>query len=367
MSSRPILASLLCASLASLAPATARAQLQPAGLQAITPLVTANAVQADEVVTSVLGLRADDAKAGEDLTTALRKAFAEREMQGGQDLTLEEVVLTLDCSSEQDTACMAEAGRALETERMVYGTLAASGGSYVLEIIVLDVASGQVEAQATVPIEKEGLGGDNIDATAKEVVNSLYPRAEDIPDAPVAADVQPEENSTQDDEPKRESDYVWGPYKPRPKWKKVGLGVSATLAVLGAAGSVTGWVLYKQRYEPEVTRLREEIGDGGNLEKTPDYCSRTLKEDRAANENGSLSKQQEQRAESCRAFVATRAVNVAGAALAAVAGASTVVFTVLYFVHKKKAPGAEARNKRSFRLTANPTRGGAMLGGYGRF
>ena len=362
MHSRPILASLLCASLASIAPATARAQLPPAGIRAATQVITAVRFEAEEIVTSVLGLRAEDGKAGEDLTVALRKAFAEREMSGGQELSLEEVVLTLDCSSEQDTACMAEAGQALESERMVYGTLAASGGGYVLDIIVLDVASGQVEAQATMPLEKAALASGSIDDTALSVVNSLYPQAEDIPAVPVAA--EPGEETQVDEGPEeqpRESSLVWGPYKPRPTWKKVGLGISIGVGVLGAAAAATGWV-YAKRHESDVADAVERNMDASPGEELDDYCVRILEQDRK-NPDSVTDKP---RADKCQSLVGGRTAFRVGLGTAIAGGVSTVVFTVLMFVHRRKAPTADA-NRRTFHLTANPTEGGAMVGGYGRF
>lgn len=365
MNSRPFLASLLCASLASLAiPGAAHAQLTPAGLSASGQLAAALTLDAKPVNTSVLGLRSDDSKNGEALTSALRTAFAEREMSGGQELTLEEVVLTLDCSSEQDTACMTEAGRALETERLVYGTLTKAGGGYTLDISVLDVTSGQIEAQATMPLEGSALASGNVAATATDVVNSLYPQADSSPLPPTPVSERPKAGDPPlaqvDDE--STSGLVWGAYKPRPKWKKVGLGVSATFAVLGAATAVTSWVLLKGKYEDEVTTAMDRVGDAQNGETTLDYCQRTQPIDKETPkmvvDPG--------RAKSCQNLLGARNLNIAGAAVAVAAGVSTVVFTVLHFVHRDESPKASAR-RHGFQLSGGLTPGGAMLGGSGRF
>ena len=369
MNSRSFLASLLCASLASLAPTAAHAQLSPAGLSAAGQLATALAWDAKPVNTSVLGLRSEDGKAGEDLTAALRDAFAEREMSGGQELTLEEVVLTLDCSSEQDTACMTEAGRALETERLVYGTLTRSGGGHTLDIIVLDVTSGQIEAQATLPLDAGALSSDEVASTATEVVNSLYPQADPSALAPAPAgdplDKGDDPVEQIEDDPK--SGLVWGPYQPRPTWKKVGLGVSASLAVLGAAASITGWYLYKNEYEPRVVAARDILDDSTGGEQTPDYCRRTQELDVAQMEaDGRLPAVQESRATACQNFLGARTVNVAGAAVAAVAGAATIVFLVLHFVHRDDSAAVAAKRRR-FRLVGGPTPGGAAVGATARF
>lgn len=360
MNSRPLLASFLCASLVSLAPAAAHAQLSPAGLSAASQVATALNWQVEPVVTSVLGLRSDDEKAAEDLTAALRKAFAEREMSGGQELTLEEVILTLDCSSEQDTACMTEAGRALETERLVFGSLQASGGSFLLDIIVLDVTSGQVEAQATMPLDTDALSGGNVDATAVEVVNSLYPQSDmPIGPAPVATDdgsTDPNPDATR--EP-NESPYVWGPYKPRPAWKKAGLGVSVAVTVAGIGVAIGGWWYYKIKHEDKVRAVMDELGDAAGAD-TLAYCKRYADEPAGAVSNT-------KRSYTCQSFLGGRTANIAGVATAVAGGVATVVFTTLMFVHKQDKKGKNAKRRHQFQLTGGPTRGGMVLGGTGRF
>ncbi len=385
MNSRPVLASLLCASLASFAPTSAYAQLSPAGLNAAGQLATALALQAEPINTSVLGLRSDDAKGGQELTKALRKAFAEREMSGGQELTLEEVILTLDCSSEADTACMTEAGRALETERLVYGSLSAG----TLMIDVLDVTSGQIEANVEMPLDEVDLAPENIDATAAEVVNSLYPQSDPavIAATPTAADGT--ESGDDDGDPVEEtpeSPYVWGPYKPRPTWKKVGLGVSATVMIAGlTTGIVTGVlgsVVYANRVEDRKNALAANDIDGDELTVLSDAeeeeLTRAGKGNKACdiaqiparfrypNENRANAVIDADAARYCvEGQQLTRVANI-GWGVFAVGAVATTVFTVLHFVHRDKGPTSDAR-RRSFRLTGGPARGGAVLGATGRF
>ena len=373
MNSRSLLASLLCASLASFAPVAAQAQLPPPGVSAV--IVALAAGDAEPAVTSVLGLRSDDKKAGERLTKSLRAAFAEREMTGGQELTLEEVVLTLDCSSEEDTACMTEAGGALETEKLVYGSLKESGGSYVVEISVLDVTSGQVEAQGTLPFDKDALSAGNVDATATEVVNSLYPQA-DTSALPVAAPIPRNDGQGDVAEPEveRDSNYVWGPYKPRPAWKKVGLGVSL---VIGVGGTVLGSVGWAGRTDArrgvnerksEITQERTNpLRDFAGLGQV-EFCDEAVKDESSGRRK--LFNQSEVRdpdsASVCQDFLNNRGMFRAGITLAVVGGIATATFLTLFFVHKKRKTSADAQ-KRSLRLSGAPTRGGAMFGGYGRF
>lgn len=384
MNSRPVLASLLCASLASLAPASAHAQLSPAGLSAAGQLAAALAWEAEPINTSVLGLRSDNAKDGEELTTALRKAFAEREMSGGQELTLEEVILTLDCSSQEDTACMTEAGRALETERLVYGTLTA--GTLIVD--VLDVTSGQIEANVEMPVDEVDLAPENIDATAAEVVNSLYPQSDPaiIAATPTADDATPSDDSKDDVEDEPGSDLVWGAYKPRPTWKKVGLGVSATIMIAGlttgVVSGVLGSIVYAGRVEDRKNALqanddpRDDLtvlnGDEeeelkrakkGNSACDVALMPATIRYPNESDPNAVVD------AEAARYCVEgkqlTRVANI-GWGVFAVGAAATTVFTILYFVHRDKGPDTNAR-RRTFRLTGGPARGGVILGAKGRF
>lgn len=339
-------------------------------------MVSLAAQDAEPVVTSVLGLRSEDKKAGERLTTSLRSAFAEREMSGGQELTLEEVILTLDCASEEDTACMTEAGSALETEKLVYGVLNTSGGGYVIEISVLDVTTGQVEAQGSLPFDKEALSASNVDTTATEVVNSLYPQADTsvVAATPTTDDnvpPPPEETDTATD-----SNYIWGSYKPRPTWKKVGLGVSVALTVGGIVVGTVGWVT-GESFNDAVDKRRAELAQSDDelsgiaanpSVKPPAFCKEALLNPETGKRDpfGRFEPKDELAADACQPFMNRRGMYIGGLTTAIVAGASTALFTLLLFVHKKKRPKSDA-SRRTFRLAGVPTRSGAMLGGAGRF
>lgn len=331
--------------------------------------------EAEPVVTSVLGLRSEDKKAGERLTTSLRAAFAEREMAGGQELTLEEVILTLDCASEEDTVCMTEAGSALETEKLVYGVLNTSGGGYVIEISVLDVTTGQVEAQGSLAFDKAALSASNVDATATEVVNSLYPQA----DTSVVAATPTNENDDvpavpEEMGPEPESNYIWGPYKPRPTWKKAGLGISAVVAVGGIVVGSIGWSMRKKPRQ-EVSARIAEIGTMPdnplhNLvgETQTAFCREAVKDEDSGRRRLFLSTNSAdpESGSVCQGFLNARGMWIGGTATAIVGGAATAIFTVLFFVHKKQKRSPDAR-KPTFRISGAPTQGGAMFGGYGRF
>ncbi len=371
MNSRLLLAPLLCASLAL--PTSAAASLPPTAVGSVTSSLAQLQREAEPVVTSVLGLKGDDSKAASALTEGLREAFAEREMAGGQELSLEEVVLTLDCSSEQDTACMTEAGRALETQRLVYGTLTASGGSYVLDIIVLDVTTGQIEAQGTMPFDGDAMSSGNVDATATEVVNSLYPSSAASPASTVTTAPDPEDTATvpEDKANEPESGLVWGRYKPRPKWKPVGLGISATLMVAGIVVGSIGWATREQRLQ-DVSDRREELAmlPDNPLEGTAElgeteFCKQAVDGPRTGGITSDKKVPDQPSAEVCQKYLTSRGLYIGGLATAVAAGVATVTFTILHFVHRRKAPSSA--RKRNFILSAMPTRDGGMVSGVGRF
>ncbi|MEM6290009.1 MAG: hypothetical protein AAGA54_02055 [Myxococcota bacterium] len=393
MSLRHLLVPLLSATLAlpcALAPTTAQANA--AGMLA----VHAGLRVAEPVVTSVLGLRSEDAKAGAALTTSLRAAFAQRDMSGGEELSLEEVILTLDCSSEEDTACMTEAGRALSMERLVYGNLLKTGDGYTVDIIVLDVTTGQVEAQATLPFDGDAMSAGNVDATAAEVVESLYPSD----DAPIAAVPLPADEDEDDDtdseddgdDGERRGGLVWGPYNDRPTWKKVGLGIGGSLLVAGVlTGAIAGGL--SQFYFPDevdaaAARARNDEDPDNNVstptEGTPvadaleaeglnlvdvtqcDVARQpiTLLRDNPDDKAGAVINAEV--ANLCGDGTTAARIGTIGWITAGVGAGITVAFTILYFVHREDG-SAQARKRRHFMVTAAPTAGGGMLGAVGRF
>src|SRR5262245_26901882 len=96
-------------------------------VQARASVWSVYATAAADEPASVLGLESDDGNAGEALTKALRKAFAKRGLAGGQEMSLSELRLTMGCSGD-DPKCLAEGGKAIEVQRLVYGTLKKTGG-----------------------------------------------------------------------------------------------------------------------------------------------------------------------------------------------------------------------------------------------
>jgi hypothetical protein len=334
---------------------------------------------------SVLGLDAEDAAAGKALTQALRRAFATRGMSGGEEMSFAEVKLTMGCEND-DPKCLAQAGETLGVSRLIYGYLRKSGGgNFKVEVFVLDVGQGVIEAETTVPVSSADLSQDRIDDTATEIVNSLYPDEEDGETPTVLPGGETETGETDEpvvrDKPKRESDYVWGRYKPRPAWKWAGFGVGVGLTTLGLVFGVVGWTKIRKGgpLETELFKQADEsIGDldmngnptpGNDIDRTQggDLCARA--EAPPPGEPGKVTNRDV--ATVCRqARIWTGITNASWAALV-VGGIMTVTFTTLLFVHKGK-PKTNARRRDNKRphligLDAAPARGGMMLTGSGRF
>jgi hypothetical protein len=276
---------------------------------------------------------------------------------------------------------------------MVYGYLRKSGGgNFKVEVYVLDVGQGVIEAETAVPVSAADLSSDRIDRTATEIVNSLYPDETDG-DTPTPLPIGEEGTDPSDepvvrDKPKRESDYVWGRYKPRPKWKWAGFGVGLGLTVAGvvtvglgapriAAGGPLERDLFKAADDSLVDVIPEgkpgagELNTENDIDRSQggDLCALAEapppgEPDRVTNRNV---------ATVCRkARHWTIATNI-GIAAIVVGAITTITFTTLLFVHKDKEKQPSDRRARRqgrprlLRLDAAPARGGVLVTGTGRF
>ena len=332
---------------------------------------------------SVLDLDSEDPKAGAELTKALRKAFAARGMSGGQEMSFAEVKLTMGCEND-DPKCLAGAGESLGVNRLIYGYLKKSGGDYKVELFVLDVGAGVIEAETSAPLTGADLSPKRINDTATEIVNGLFPEDEEGtgPDVIPSDDVvEPDDGEpVVEDEPTRTSPYVWGPYRPRPKWKWAGLGVGAGLAVAGLIGTIytasqlrqPGGPLEQDLFNEAQASLTDgstgndiDPADGGDL------C-RLANEPPSKEEPGRVTNKKV--AEVCQQIDGHKTMNWVSIGVLVVGGVMTVAFTTLLFVHKNEAAGTSAKRRRHkrqrrglVRIDAGPTRNGFILGGTGRF
>ncbi len=379
---------LVAASVAAAAvPSTAWART-PVPMAAAATMHTA--VAAD--TTSVLGLEGADGKAAEALTAALRKAFATRGYGGGEELSLAELRLSMGCEGN-DLSCLAEGGEALGVQYLVFGALTPSGGEYTVDLQILRVDEAGIfkEVHGT-RVDKGDLAPDRIDATATEIVNAMFPSEDDeLPDATagVVPETGPEESV--DDKPPRDSPYEWGPYRPRPKWKKVGLGVSAAFMVAGlTTGIVFGLPASQSRrkrgalYDELLTAANNSLTDDNpvndvNPETVDDLCSDqpgsggALEEISPEGMGAQTGIRNREVAKVCQKGKGYAIAGTIGWSVFALATASTITFATLMFVRKKGDEGEPPSDddtvwrRHEIRLGAMPTRNGGMLSGGFRF
>jgi hypothetical protein len=374
----------LVAALAVPAPARAQAQAQ---VGSVWSVVTVSAV---EEPASVLGLESEDGAAGEALTKALRKAFAKRGLAGGQEMSLSELRLTMGCSGD-DPKCLAEGGKAIEVRRLVYGSLKKTGGGgYTLQLNMLDVTGAVVEKELARPLSASDLSRDKIDATATAIVSAMLPEETDETPVPDSGFVEQPVTDPQDPgtrpqpKPKRDKKYVWGLDKPVPRWKKIGVGVSAGLFVL-SLGTAIGLTIATQRTlrDKLVRKANESLLDvypegSGDLTGMPytlndvnpteasDICA-TAREHPPEDTMNPKSVRNKKVTEVCNVADGVEKGQFAAWAATAVFGVSTIAFTVLLFVKKNENAAAAAAWRHDLRLGATPSRSGMTMGASFRF
>jgi hypothetical protein len=343
--------------------------------------VTAAAVRSAEEPASILGLESEDASAGEALTKALRNAFQKRGLGGGQEMSLVELRLTMGCSGD-DPKCLAEGGKAIEVRRLVYGSLKKTGkGGYMLQLNMLDVAGASVEKELGRPLSASDLSRDKIDATATAIVQAMLPEedsGEPVADGGTVTD-EPSTNFGDTDTPTpkpRDKKYVWGLDKPVPRWKAVGLGVSAGLFVVSLGTAIGLTIATRTTLRDKLVRTANEslrdvypeddprAGQNNPMNDvdptvTPDICAeaRSHPEDDVDNPKSVKNKKV---TEVCNVADGVEKGQFAAWAGTAVFGVATIAFTVLLFVKKNDSAAAAAAWRHDLRLGAAPTRGGGL-------
>lgn len=374
---------------ASSASAAAHTTERMPGAYSVTPRFATQALVADGKA-SLLGLESDDAAAGAALTKALRKAASKRGLGGGPEMSLVEMRLTMGCEGNGE-ACLTEGGKAIEVEQLVYGDLRKTGGSYKVQLFLLDVGKGSIASNTTVPLSAADLSPDKIDATATKIIQSLLPKETDdegLPptDTPIPDEVEPDPQPDPEPAP-RDRKYEWGLQKPIPKWKKIGLGVTAGV---GGGAMIAGIVMsilvsgkLRKDLLNEVDASADDDGDGVLDVDDEDDPSTPMFDE--ANTDNTISRGEDDLCFAARRSPqndgnvtnakVTKVCNKAdgvqtGSTVAFVGGgvllAAAVVFTVLLFVHKKKGSGgAEALLRHDFKIGGTPLRGGGFSGGVG--
>jgi hypothetical protein len=314
---------------------------------------------------SVLTLEGDDPAKAVALTKALQAEFAARGVGGGRDMSLSELKLTMGCDEPPSPKCLAEGGRTLGVDNMVYGSLAKSGGGYVVQLNLLDVGGASVKESVTAEYPASALEGGQVNATAKDLVGRVL-GAEKTAE-PEPATVEPEA------EPQPEagkSKLVWGRYKDQPKWKKAGLAASASVAVLAFGASLGLFLSWRKPNGPVFKKMLQLAEDSYTGNDNPDDdVPYGEGEDICKNARAPLG---DGVTNAAVANQCTRGENMAKATtgmlvLGGIALASTIAFTTLMFVHRE-SPGLAKLRQRGFNFGAAPTfTGGVMFGGGMRF
>lgn len=338
--------------------------------------------QPDNAPASVLGLDSDKPKVGQALTAALRKAFANRGLSGGEEISLEEMRLTMGCDDD-GVVCLAEGGKTLGVNRLVFGYLRSTGkGKFQITIQLLDTESAAITSDASIDLTRDQLSDENIDATAAEIVRELMPKDEDD-ELPPQADPLPMPAETEPEtEPEpSQSNIYFGIEKPTPRWKWIGFGTSLGLTVLagGATAGMGVWLTSKnggfrgQLIDAAEASLEDDsdINDvDPNLPQGINLCEFARSRPNDANGNPLGEPGQVRNAsvvKICNKGDDVRKAQLAAGIGTAVFGVATLAFTGLLLIHKRK-PGVDAMIRHDVQLGISPTlNGGVSIAGGMRF
>jgi hypothetical protein len=309
---------------------------------------------------TVLTLEGDDAAKAVALTKALQTEFAARGVGGGRNMSLSELKLTMGCDEPPSPKCLAEGGRTLGVDDMVYGSLAKSGGSYVVQLHLLDVPAANVKESVTAEYPASALEAGQVQATAKDLVNRV------LGAEPAATPEGPTEPEAEPEPPPAGSKLVWGRYKDQPKWKKVGLATSAAVTVLAFGASLGMFMAWRRPNGPvykKLLKLAEDSYDNtSSSDDVPygageDICQNARKPLGGGVTNAAV-------ADQCSRGEALAKATTASLVVGGVALASTIAFTTLLFVHRER-PGMAKLHQRGVNFGAAPTFGGGFVVGGG--
>jgi hypothetical protein len=172
------------------------------------------------------------------------------------------------------------------------------------------------------------------------IVHCAYALAEgsetDAPPPPPASAVLPETGTSspgprEEPVPASTRRYLWGPYKPVPLWKKLGLGVSGGLFVGGAVSTVVSW-RFGKRYSREVAATARD----NQVELRPGPLWRGCQQATMSQSGTGATVEVDdvEVADACQRFLTARSAYRASLGVTAVAGVATITFVILYFVRR---------------------------------
>ena len=139
-------------------------------------LASSSASAAPDVSVAVLGLEPVDVPEplAQQLTDALRqRASSTSGVRTVQGKDLIEVKMVFGCDGELP-ACMAQAGKTLGADKLLYGTVKKGGSKNAVTVALklLDVKTAVVEKFVNDTVQKRELAGANVNAAAAQVVRS---------------------------------------------------------------------------------------------------------------------------------------------------------------------------------------------------
>jgi hypothetical protein len=344
----------------------------------------------DTAPAAVVGLDADAPEQGAALTRALRRSFAARGLSGGEEVTLSELRLALGCKVASPE-CLSRGGSLLGARRLIYGSLRRStAGGWSLEVTLVEADDGGAATTVDLALTDADLAGDRVSATAELVADRLAPDTSVSPTPeqgrggrapPPPPPPPPERSDDGDDAVPGDGRLRWGWVRPQPRWKWAGFGVGAGSTVVGFSVALgTGLWLTRPNagFRQELLDAAEaslndenELNDiDPNLPATINLCE--FARERPLDENGQPLGMPGQVRNTDVVQVCNRAETIRrGQVISTVVGsvglATTVVFTILLFVHREPARASTWR-RRGMIVGLDPVRGeGVSLRVGGRF
>ncbi len=366
----------------SLFPSRARAVSRRVAVAAAlvpTLALTSLPAQAGEKV-SVLGLEGNDKALNTKLTDALQKEFASRSFTTGQSMPLLELRFSVGCE-ENDDPCIAQGGKSLGSESIVYGTLTPTPSGIMLRLRYATTSPATIKGSVDRTVEASALSDANIGATVKSLTDELLgvkqpaPEVTPTPDttsdtSEPGEDPRPEGPANNDTKPSS-GKLVWGKDPHPPAWKWAGLGVSAGLTVAGLGAALGTGLQVRNNgpvYNDLIKKADASLADAdanNNVDRNTsgDICS-TAREGVSGNPGGVRNQSV---VDVCDRGEKLATVSTAMWVVTGVMAVSTITFTTLLFVHRKDSRAARTLRSRDVAFGGMATSNFAMVAGRFRF